>query len=141
MNITIKLRADHDSLLKLIAAFHDLIAQPVAPMGIDLLKFRHAFSKDFLAHLTREDWLLYPSLLQSSDPVISSTAQAFIDEMGGQLEAFKSWSERWPVVKIGKDWVQFGKETKDLLDALSKRIERENDHLYPLIEQNMSYAA
>ncbi|MEP7349179.1 MAG: hemerythrin domain-containing protein [Sphingorhabdus sp.] len=141
MSITIKLRDDHDGLLGLVAAFHDIVAQPVPPAGFDLLKFRHDFSKQLLAHLTREDWLLYPSLLQSSDPVISSTAQTFIDEMGGLLNDYKSWSARWTADRIGKEWVQFGKETADLLDALAERIGRENDHLYPLVERKRSHAA
>lgn len=141
MGITLRLREDHDELLKLARVFRDIIAQPVAPAGVDLVKFRSAFAKQLLAHLTREDWLLYPSLLQTSDRVVVATAQSFIDEMGGLLQAFKTWSASWPTERICNDWKTFGTETSDLLDALTRRIVRENEELYPLVENTFTKAA
>ncbi len=141
MGITIKLRDDHDALLKLISLFRDILRQPVAPAGIDLVNFRSAFSKELLAHLTREDWLLYPSLLQSSDKLIASTAQTFMDEMGGLLAAYKTWSGDWPTERIIADWQTFAAETSAVLDALGERIDRENNELYPLVEIVLTKAA
>ena len=141
MGITLKLRHDHDALLKLAGVFQDILRQPVAPAGVDLGKFRSAFSKELLAHLTREDWLLYPGLLQSSDKHISFTAQAFIYEMGGLLAAYKAWSGDWPTEKIIANWQAFVTETTALLDALAQRIDRENNELYPLVETVIIKAA
>lgn len=134
MGITLKLRDDHDALLKLAGVFQDILRQPVAPAGIDLVTFRSAFSKELLAHLTREDWLLYPGLLQSSDKHIAATAQAFMDEMGGLLATYKAWSGNWPTERIVANWQPFVTETSALLDALARRIDRENNELYPLME-------
>ena len=134
MGITAKLREDHHDLLKLADDFRDLIAQPDAPPSIDLVNFRSEFSRQLLAHLTREDWLLYPCLLQSSDRVIVATAQSFIDEMGGMLKALKAWVAIWPTERIFAEWATFGIETSNLLDALARRIVRENRELYPLVE-------
>ncbi len=134
MGITAKLREDHDDLLRLAGDLRDIIAQPDAPPPIDLENFRSEFSRQLFAHLTREDWLLYPSLLQSSDRVIVATAQSFIDEMGGMLKAFKTWAATWPTERIFAEWATFGIETSDLLDALARRIVRENQELYPLVE-------
>ncbi len=141
MGITKKLREDHDELLKLADVFRDIIAQPVPPVGIDLIEFRSAFAKQLLAHLTREDWLLYPSLLQTSDRVIVATTQSFIDEMGGLLNALKAWSANWPAERISTDWATFVAETSDLLDALTRRIVRENEELYPLVEMKFTKVA
>ncbi len=141
MGITVKLREDHDALLELVSFFRDILRQPVAPAGIDLVKFRSAFSKELLAHLTREDWLLYPGLLQSSDKLISGTAQAFMDEMGGLLSAYKAWSADWPTERMTADWRTFVTETSALLDALCRRIDRENNELYPLVEIVITKAA
>ncbi len=137
MAITAKLREDHDDLLKLADDFREIIAQPDAPPAIDLANFRNEFSRQLLAHLTREDWLLYPSLLQSSDRVIVATAQSFIDEMGGMLKTCKTWSATWPTERIFAEWVNFGIETAKLLDALARRIVRENQELYPLVERDV----
>lgn len=141
MGITAKLRDDHDALLKLAGVFRDILTQPVAPTGIDLVKFRSAFSKELLAHLTREDWLLYPALLQSSDKLVAATAQAFIDEMGGLLAAYKTWSGEWPTERIVAEWRIFVSETLALLNALEERIDRENNELYPLVETVITKAA
>lgn len=139
MGITVKLRADHDGLMQLGGDFRAMIAQPAAPAEIDLVNFRHAFSKQLLGHLTREDWLLYPSLLQASDRRIAETAQSFINEMGGLKAAYKDWSGRWPTKRVSQEWVGFVRETTDLLDTLSHRIERENTELYPLVEHDRLY--
>lgn len=141
MGITVKLREDHDALLDLVGLFRDILREQDAPAGIDLVKFRSAFSKELLAHLTREDWLLYPGLLQSSDKLISGTAQAFINEMGGLLAAYKAWSVDWPTERIVADWQTFVTETSALLDALCQRIDRENNELYPLVEIVITKAA
>ncbi len=141
MGITIKLREDHDALLELIGLFRDILRQPIAPAGIDLVNFRSAFSKELLAHLTREDWLLYPSLLQSSDKLIAGTAQTFMDEMGGLLAAYKAWSGDWPTERIIAHWQTFVTETSAVLDALDERIDRENNELYPLVEIVITKAA
>jgi iron-sulfur cluster repair protein YtfE (RIC family) len=141
MGITLKLRDDHDALLELAGIFRDILKQTVVPAGVDLVKFRSVFSKELLAHLTREDWLLYPALLQSSDKVIATTAQIFIDEMGGLLAAYKSWSGAWPTERIVANWATFVTETSALLDVLALRIERENNELYPLVETVITKAA
>jgi iron-sulfur cluster repair protein YtfE (RIC family) len=141
MGITAKLRDDHDALLHMVERFRYVLGQPAAPAGLDLVKFRHGFSKQLLGHLTREDWLLYPSLLQSSERRIAATAQSFIDEMGGLMQAYKSWSAKWPTEAARANWSGFAAETTALLDQLERRIERENCELYPLVEQGFSQAA
>lgn len=139
--MTIKLRDNHEAIMELVGVFRDILSHPTALPGLDLVTFRNQFSKQLLGHLTSEDWLLYPSLLQSSDYLIAGTAQTFIDEMGGLLADYKAWSAKWPAVKIHEEWKLFVFETRELLDALSNRIERENNELYALVERNLFRAA
>ena len=141
MEITTKLRSDHDALLRMIDEFCEILAPPAPPAPIELVKFRHAFSKQLLGHLTREDWLLYPFLLQSSDKCVAATAQIFINEMGGLSQAYKAWSTRWPTESACRDWDGFVTATADLLSQLAKRIDSENEQLYPLVESDFSRAA
>lgn len=141
MKLTAQLRDDHDAIVKLVVEFKSIIAAPKPPAGVDLVKFRHLFSKQLLAHLAREDMLLYPMLQQSKDPLVASTARAFIDEMGGLLAAYKDWSARWPTERLAEQWPQFVTETDALLKALSQRIARENAELYPLVEGDIAKAA
>lgn len=139
-NMTV-LRAQHDELLRLAGVLQHYISQPAAPDTLELFKFRQSFAKVLIAHLAAEDWVLYPRLLKSTDPVIADTAKAFVDEMGGLLAVFKDWSSRWAADSITRRWADFCTETNDLLNALAIRIDRENEQLYPLADGNDAVAA
>lgn len=134
MNITAELREDHAELESMVREFRRMLAAAKPPRGIDLVDFRQAFSRRILAHLHREDMLLYPCLLKSRQPYVASMAEAFLHEMGGLLDAYKAWALQWPTERALADWANFGAETDLLLDALICRIEKENRKLYPLLE-------
>ena len=120
--------------MRLVDMFCEVLALPQPPAGLDIVRFRNIFAKQLIAHLTREDWLLYPSLLQSSDKRVAATAQDFIDEMGGLMRTYKAWSAKWPTDAARADWSGFVADTTDLLSQLAHRVERENNELYPLVE-------
>lgn len=85
-------------------------------------------------HLTSEDSALYPALKTHPDPKVQATAKRFIDEMGGIAKAFGDYCAKWsgaPAVKGAPN--QFIKETREIFDALGKRIDKENKELYPLV--------
>lgn len=128
------LRNDHAELAHLVAELERTIDAPTPPPAADLFALRQEFSKKLLAHLMEEDWLLYPSLLRHEDPAIAGVAQAFVDEMGGLLDAYRKWSTDWPAVAVAAHWPHFRAETRALCAALKRRIGRENTELYPLFE-------
>lgn len=138
MDITFQLRDDHAELEHLAGVFRTMIGRPLPPDGIELVELRQIFSRRILAHLYREDVLLYPQLRKSRVPYVSTLAEAFQHEMGGLLDAYKAWALRWPTERILADWPRFGKETGKLLDALVERIDNENRKLYPLLERSMN---
>ena len=141
MSITAELRNDHSELVRYIGQLRQIISQSSAPNSIELFYFRHGFTKTVLAHLTTEDWVLYPAMLRSTDFEVVATARRFMDEMGGLREAYKIWLARWPTNSIASQWPAFVIETSSLLDAMSNRIHRENYELYPLIEGDVAQAA
>ncbi|WP_182911907.1 hemerythrin domain-containing protein [Sphingomonas cavernae] len=139
-NLTI-LRAQHDELLRQAGILKGYIGLAAAPDTVELFRVRQSFANALIAHLAEEDWVLYPRLLKNNDPVIVDTAQAFVDEMGGLLDAFRSWSTRWTADSIRREWNEFCVETEGLLSALAIRIERENTQLYPLADRGDAIAA
>ena len=87
-------------------------------------------------HLAMEDQTLYPRLMQDPDAKVSGMARRFAEEMGGIAEVFGGYMGRWPTSKeIQEAPQQFVVDTKKLFAALSTRIERENNQLYPLLDQ------
>ncbi len=87
-------------------------------------------------HLAIEDKSVYPLLLEHTDDVIKSTTQRFIDEMGNIKEVIEDYFTKWSNAQvIHKDAASFIEETKGIFDALAKRIEKENNELYKMVDE------
>ncbi|MEM8726526.1 MAG: hemerythrin domain-containing protein [Pseudomonadota bacterium] len=86
-------------------------------------------------HLAAEDHSLYPRMQASSDPTTARTARSFAQEMGGLATAYAEFADKWRTGNaILSDPEGFRTEAQLIFSALSKRIERENEELYPLAE-------
>jgi hypothetical protein len=130
-----KLRNDHTEILRIVERLRYLIGQSKPPPQLHLFALRHELSATLIGHLKTEDWVLYPRLLASSDPHIASIARAFSDEMGGLGAAYMDHCKIWNADAIAADWAGYGLASRGLLDALTKRIRRENRELYPLLRK------
>lgn len=97
---------------------------------VDLLT---VLSLKLFFHLSMEDKVLYPSLLNSPVDGAKETAQKFMEEMGGIAEAFKAYRDKWATsVAIQANPKDFINETTSLIQALDNRISREEKELYIL---------
>lgn len=130
-----KLREDHAELVKLVRRLGSFIDQPVPPAALELFDLRRQLTSTLIAHLKAEDWVLYPRLLASPDPKIAATARAFNEEMGGLASAFSGYCDKWSAAAIGADWAGYCADSRDIIDALTNRILRENRELLPLIDR------
>lgn len=130
-----KLRQEHAELLDIARRLRGLIARPGPPPQRDLFEIRREFASTLIGHLKAEDWALYPRLLASDDAHIASTARAFSEEMGGLAATFVAYIEQWKADTIADDWAGYCRDSSALIDALTKRIGRENRELYPLLER------
>ena len=130
-----KLREDHAELVRLVRRLGSFIDQPVPPAALELFDLRRQLTATLIAHLKAEDWVLYPRLLASPDPKIAATARAFNEEMGGLASAFSGYCDKWSAAAIGADWAGYCADSRDIIDALTNRILRENRELLPLIDR------
>lgn len=130
-----KLRHDHAKLATIFRHLGQVIESANAPSQIELFELRRELLSTLLAHLKLEDWALYPRLIASPDAYISSTGQAFKDEMGGLAPAFVAYAGKWDANSIDRDWSSYCAETRAILDALMNRLTRENQELLPLLER------
>lgn len=130
-----RLRNEHRRLLALAGHLGRHIAGAFpheAKARDDFNTVRTRFRTELIAHLKREDWVLYPSLLASGDRQLTDTAQNYVDEMGHISDAFTNYSRAWLPDAIAADWPGYCAATSAVLDALAARIEREDTGLYPL---------
>lgn len=87
-------------------------------------------------HLVTEDQTLYPEMINHKDPKIKAMATRFQNEMGTIRVAFEDYMKRWATASaIQANAAGFVKETKAVFDVLAKRIEKENNELYPMVDK------
>jgi len=87
-------------------------------------------------HLSMEDKVLYPKLIEHQDPNVKSMANKFIDEMGKIKEVYAQYLNKWSSPEaIKKNPPDFINETKGIFEAISKRITKEDSELYALVDR------
>jgi len=87
-------------------------------------------------HLAIEDKFVYPNLLAYKEPKVVSTAQEFINEMGGIMKSIETYKLKWSNAhKIEAEPVDFISETQTILDKLIQRTEKENNELYKIVDE------
>jgi hemerythrin-like domain-containing protein len=107
----------------------------------EAFKIRHELSilsSKLTIHLAMEDKALYPYLLKSQNLTVEKTAKQFMDEMGNLVTTFKEYNHKWFHTNlIRAQFEEFRTETDLILQALKLRIKREENELYPLVEENL----
>lgn len=135
-----RLRDEHSELTDLSDVLLRLVQSSTPPPAAELTPIRVALRDGLIRHLKCEDWVLYPRLMESSDPAVIAMAQEFIAEMGHIADIFSAYSRTWMPDVIVADWPGYCAATKAILKVLSIRIARENWQLYPLAEAHAASA-
>lgn len=131
------LSAEHDELRRLAQALIACVAAPQADPA-QLGPLRWSLTRQLLAHLAKEDALLYPRLRAGRDPRAAAVATRFAADMGALADRYRAYMSTWPAERIAGDWLAFGRATRQVLQLLLQRIEREETVLYTLIEGDPS---
>ncbi len=136
MSVTDNFRRQHNEIV-------DVVQKIAAGLNAEELKKDASAIRELLMmlagklkmHLAMEDKALYPNLINHTNDDVRNTAKKFVEEMGGIKEAFTAYVEKWSIAgKIENDAEEFVRETQNLFAALGNRVERENNELYPLLE-------
>ena len=137
MSITENLRKQHHELLEIAARLtRELDEHALSRNASTARTTLSQFSGKLKVHLNMEDRSLYPRLIGSESETVRDTARSFIAEIGGIGEAFLKYLDRWPnSSSIQREPKEFIRETRDILSAVAKRIDKENRDLYPLVDR------
>lgn len=85
-------------------------------------------------HLLMEDRGLYPLLLEGDDEEVKRLTREFMDDIGGLSARVRKYMLSWSVPRLIREHPRdFARETRELLQELSNRIDREENELYPLL--------
>lgn len=134
---TKRFRDDHTKLLSISSEISENLninalstnARKMKSLISDLLSYLNI-------HLLVEDKALYPRLIQYPNKQIQESVKKSIEESGHIKDVINKYKQKWiSSIEIQNDPDNFIKETNKLLDALLKRIEKEDNHLYDLVDK------
>lgn len=121
--------------LRSILTLDQLRVRPNAKTAYELLC---DLGEKVRTHLAEEDRSLYPSLLIHEDPKVKSIAWGFISGEKPLRKTFDDYHKRWLKNCDFNFTDEFLAETHEVFDMVSKRIEREEQVLFPkLVEIGM----
>jgi hemerythrin-like domain-containing protein len=131
-------RRQHREILDVVRQLEvKLVLAASAPYTTDDIRGHlNELAGKLTVHLAMEDNALYPRVLDHGSPRLRKLAAEFMTDMGGIHERFREYLVRWSVPqRIQASTAEFVQETTVLLDALKRRIAREDTELYPMVDR------
>jgi hypothetical protein len=128
MSRTQRFRDQHQELIKTA----DLLCGDLDLPGVPSEKLRSTLSEltgRLRVHLAMED-TFYPKMSHSADEELSALAIVFRDEMELLRASYERYNAEWTVTKIATKREAFAAATREMMEALSSRLVREDEELY-----------
>ena len=137
MGITDNLRKQHKEILEIADQISSLMdPEALAKDAVQVKNLLSTLEKTLQFHLIKEDDSLYPALLTHPARSVKALAKIYIDKMGGIRSDFMAYMTKWPdAMSIQNNAESFINQTKVLFEALSRRIDKEDNELYPLVDR------
>ena len=130
-------RRQHEELAQSVAEISELLDADELAKGASVVSGHLSIlSGKLTVHLAMEDKGLYPRLVRHPKAPVRDLAQRFMNEMGSIHDIFRAYLTRWrDPLQIERHAPKFVEETKTLLSALTQRIAREDNELYPMVDR------
>lgn len=130
------LKRQHSEVVALAKYILEQIGSNSVEKNLDeVVRAINTISGKLKLHLMNEDKFLYPKLNSSSDPQLRKFGKQFGDEMEVVTKEFEAYKMSYnTAAKIKQNLAGFENATKKVFFALSKRIEKEERELYPLLD-------
>src|SRR3546814_15166118 len=104
MSVTQQLRDEHKHISDVLKEFEEVLSQPGPPPAASLFELRNRLTRVLIGHLKAEDWVLYPSLLETATPYVAEVARTLIHGLGGLAAAYNSYKRQWTDPAHPEDW-------------------------------------
>lgn len=127
------LTRQHSTIKNEVDIIENEIRQPVIKTD-ETARHINLLAGHLKMHLMSEDQYLYPDLLTCRDKEIQTMSKQYMDEMGNLSDTFREYKNNYNTgKKINENQNKFLNDTKKIIGALKKRIEKEEKGLYTLI--------
>ncbi|MBI5496352.1 MAG: hemerythrin domain-containing protein [Deltaproteobacteria bacterium] len=136
MAFTSNLRRQHRLILDKASKLDRLADSDVEKSATDVRNVVAELAGVLRVHLAMEDGVLFAGLREKSDPDLRAVAERFGDELqllSGELDAFLArWKSPCEIAMAGP---QFLSEWRAVAAALRRRINREEEEFFPLVDR------
>jgi hemerythrin-like domain-containing protein len=136
MSRTARFKEQHEEMVKIVVKISGFLdAAKIKGHEEDVVTLLSELSGKLKIHLATEDSTLYPDMLKHKNEKVKTLANKYNSEMSGIKGAFDAYAKKWlSTAAVEKDHAGFIKETKGLFEVLAKRIDKENNELYPAFD-------
>ncbi len=127
----------HVQILTIARDIKALLTSPdAAKHTVEVRQLLSQLSGKLSFHLAMEDKSLYPFMSSHADAHVKALSKQYSDEMGSLGQTFKAYLGKWSnAMLIDADLPGFVGETRDVINALVRRIQREDTELYPMVDK------
>lgn len=130
-------REQHGRIRQMLREMHAL-----GSAGADDFQIRTALGRltgTVKMHLAGEDQGLYPRLMAHADEDVRARARSFQDSMGTLFAAYVDFASKWQSGTALRDEpAAFFREFDGISDALTKRMDLEDNDLYLLADRELA---
>jgi hypothetical protein len=123
--------AQHRELRTLAADYRRELDRAIPDLAA-LGKCRWTLARLISAHLAYETTHLYPAV-QRIGPQPAALGDRMASEIGQLTAALGEHVRSWTVASIETDWARYRRASRQLIDTLCARMDREEAELYPLL--------
>lgn len=128
-----QLQGQHEAVEALATQFLSLIADDRLARPVGTLRWQLA--RELMAHLAVEDQIFYPSMQRQPHALLRDTAARLQVEMAPLAASFSGYMSRWSDDRIAREWRDFCRESRQMIDAILNRMHKEEKLLVPLLAE------
>lgn len=128
-----QLQSQHDALDVTADEFLQLIADNATPRQLGTLRWQ--FARQLMSHLALEDQFFYPAMQRQAHVRLRETAARLQVEMEPLALSFSHYMSRWSDDRIAREWPDFCRESRQIIEMMINRMRKEEELLMPLITQ------
>ncbi|ANI77307.1 hemerythrin domain-containing protein [Sphingobium sp. EP60837] len=125
------LQSQHDAVDVLAERLLLAVTDESNPQPLGTLRWQ--FARQLMAHLALEDKIFYPSMQRQAHSSLRDTAARLQVEMEPLALSFSHYMARWSDDRIAREWRDFCRETRHMIEAITHRMRKEERLLMPLI--------
>lgn len=129
-----ELRRQHQDLCAILLRLSEAVTNRHTIQSVGTLRWQLA--RQLMAHLALEDRIFYPSVKRMPDEEIRAAALRLQAEVGTLSGDFSAYMARWSDDRVVREWPAFCTETREIITAITTRVQREEQVLYPLAERH-----